>query len=51
MNNIHERSSKEELISAACEIVDTQAQQITELQEQQRILIAVAGALLVWVLV
>ena len=49
--NINERSPKEEQLSAACECIDTQAQQITELQEQQRILIAVAGALLVWVLV
>ena len=50
MNNLNERSSKEELLSAACECIDTQQQLITELQQRQTILMVIAGATLIWCL-
>jgi hypothetical protein len=43
--NINERASKAEIISAACELTDSQAQQIEELQQRQLILLALLGAL------
>nr|BDD46747.1 hypothetical protein 18 [bacterium] len=48
MKNITERSPKEELISAACECIDTQAQKISQLQQQQQILVVLAGLLFLW---
>ena len=46
--NTNERSPKEELAFAACEYIDTQAEQIKQLQQQQQVLIAIAGVLLLW---
>ena len=43
--NINERASKAEIISAAVELTDSQAQQIEELQQRQLILLALLGAL------
>lgn len=43
MQTITERASKAEIISAACELADSQAQQIEELQQRQTILLAFLG--------
>jgi hypothetical protein len=43
--NINERTSKAEIISAAVELTDSQAQRIDELQQRQLILLALLGAL------
>lgn len=40
---ITERASKAEILSAACELADSQAQQIKALQQQQTILLALLG--------
>lgn len=40
---ITERASKAEIISAACELADSQTQQIRELQQRQTILLALLG--------
>ena len=45
---ITERSPKEELVTSAVECIDTQAEQIKQLQQQQQVLIAIAGVLLLW---
>lgn len=42
---ITERASKAEIISAACELADTQADRIEALQQQQTILLALVGVL------
>ena len=42
---ITERAPKAEIISAACELADSQAQQIEALQQQQVILLALVGVL------
>ena len=42
---ITERASKAEIISAACELADSQAQQIEALRQQQLILLALLGLL------
>lgn len=45
--NTTTRSSKEEIITAACELVDDQAHRIGELQERQLVLWALVGVLTV----
>lgn len=45
--NINEHSTKAAIIDAACELVDSQAQQINDLQEQQLILWALVGVMAV----
>jgi len=49
--NISERSSKDEIIGAACEIADAQQMRISQLQQEQQILFAVVVALLAKILV
>lgn len=41
--NINERSSKAEVLTAACELADYQADRISELQQRQAILLALLG--------
>jgi hypothetical protein len=48
--NINERASKAEIISAAVELTDNQAQRIDELQQRQLILLALLGALAILLL-
>jgi len=48
---ITERSSKNEIISAACELTDAQQSRIDSLQQQQHILVAVVITLVVKILV
>lgn len=43
--NINERASKAEILSAAVELTDNQAQQIEDLQQRQAILLALLGVL------
>lgn len=45
--NTTARSSKEEIITAACELADSQAHQIGELKERQLVLWALVGVLTV----
>jgi len=45
-----ERSSKDEIIGAACEIADAQQMRIVQLQQEQQILLAVVVALLAKIL-
>lgn len=45
--NIQPNSPKEEIISNACELIDTQADVIKDLQEQQTILFIITGLLLI----
>jgi len=49
--NITERSSKDEIIGAACEIADAQQMRIVQLQQEQQILFAVVVALLAKILI
>nr|BDD45412.1 hypothetical protein 24 [bacterium] len=46
--NIDQRSTKSDIVDAACEIVDSQAEKIETLQQQQTALIGVVGFLVVW---
>jgi len=48
--NINERSSKDDIIGAACEIADAQQMRISQLQQEQQILFAVVVALLAKIL-
>ena len=48
--NINERSSKDDIIGAACEITDAQQLRISQLQQEQQILFAVVVALLAKIL-
>ena len=43
--NITERSSKADIIDAAVELTSTQAEKISELQQQQTILLIILGVL------
>jgi len=43
--NINERSSKADIIDAAVELTSTQAEKISELQQQQSILLILLGVL------
>jgi hypothetical protein len=45
MHTITERSSKAEILSAAAELTDSQAQAIATLQQRQTILLALLGTL------
>ena len=45
MNDITPKSSKEDIITAAIELTDSQAERIQELEEQQLILFIFAGVL------
>ena len=47
MNQITERSAKADIIDAAIELTETQAELIDELKERQLFLFKVIGALLV----
>jgi len=47
---INERSSKDDIIGAACELTDAQQSRIDLLQQQQQILLAVVVALLAKIL-
>lgn len=49
--NINERSSKDDIIGAACEIADAQQMRIAQLQQEQQILLAVVVALLAKILI
>lgn len=46
--NITERSSKAEIISAACELTDHQSDRIATLEQRQTILLALLGLVAVW---
>lgn len=50
MANVTARSSKADIIDAALELTDTQAERIARLEQQQRILFATLAALAVWAL-
>ncbi len=43
MQTITERTSKAEVLTAACELADLQADRIRELQQRQTILLALLG--------
>ena len=43
--NITTTSTKADIIDASCEVIDTQAEQINDLQERQLILWAIVGIL------
>jgi hypothetical protein len=45
--NINERSSKADIIDAAVELTSTQAEKISELQQQQTILLILLGVLVI----
>ena len=45
--NITERSSKADIIDAAVELTSTQAEKISELQQQQTILLIMLGVLVI----
>jgi len=50
MSSITTGSSKDEIISAACELTDHQAAIISRLQQEQRLLWAALAALTAWAL-
>lgn len=51
MSSVTLRSSKDEIATAAVEIIDTQQEQIQTLQERQTILLALLGVLsILWLL-
>lgn len=43
MHTVNSRSTKAEILTAAAELTDLQAQQITDLQQRQTILLALLG--------
>jgi hypothetical protein len=45
---ITERSPKAEIISAACELADHQADRISALEQRQTILLALLGLVAIW---
>jgi hypothetical protein len=49
--NITERTSKAELISAACELTDSQASTIDRLRQQQAVLAACLAVLAAWLVI
>ena len=49
--NTTERSSKDQIIGAACELVDSQAEEINRLEERQVVLWALVGVLSVLLVV
>ena len=48
--NITEKSTKDEIISASCEIIDSQAEKISRLEQQQTALFWVVGLISVWLI-
>jgi hypothetical protein len=50
MSSITASSSKDEIISAACELTDHQAATISRLRQEQRLLWAALAALTAWAL-
>lgn len=46
--NVTMRSSKEEIATAAVELIDTQAEQIAQLQQRQAILWGLVALLAIW---
>jgi hypothetical protein len=44
---ITQSSTKAEIIDASCEVIDTQQEKISELQERQLVLWAIVGVLVV----
>ena len=46
--NITEHTSKDEVISNAVELIDSQEQQLNTLQEQQKILFVLLGTLFIY---
>lgn len=46
--NITEKSSKADIIDTAVEFIDTQQEQITTLQSQQRVLVYALSAVVIW---
>ena len=50
MSSITTSSSKDEIISAACELTDHQAATISRLQQEQRLLWAALAVLTAWAL-
>jgi hypothetical protein len=46
--NITQRSSKDEIVTAACELISSQDKQITDLQQRQTALALLLGIVLVW---
>jgi hypothetical protein len=49
--NITERASKAEIISAACELTDSQAATIDRLRQQQTVLAACLAVLAAWLVI
>ena len=47
--NVTLKTSKEEMASAACELIDSQAEQLADLQQRQTVLLALVGVLTVLV--
>ena len=47
---ITEKSNKAEILSASCELIDTQAEKIEALQQQQQILVAISVTLFCWLI-
>jgi hypothetical protein len=43
--NINERSTKADIIDASCELIDSQAERIADLEERQLVLWAMVGIL------
>ena len=48
--NVTLKTSKEEMASAACELIDSQAEQLADLQQRQTVLLALVGLLTVLVI-
>jgi hypothetical protein len=48
--NITERSSKDDIIGASCELIDSQQSRIDSLQQQQQILLLVVATFAVKIL-
>jgi hypothetical protein len=49
--NITERASKAEIISAACELTDSQAEAIDRLRQQQAVLAACLAVMAAWLVI
>lgn len=45
MNTITEQTTKDEILSAACEIIDDSQAQVNRLRQQQRILFVAIGVM------
>jgi hypothetical protein len=49
--NITDRASKAEIITAACELTDSQAETIDRLRQQQTVLAVALAALTAWLVI